>query len=413
MYRSLARIMINMKQEISKWRQCPQCFRALVLAGGALFAALCLLPSTFCASRGVYQVVEIKPHIFIWIPEDVIDLEGNLDFARAGNAGFVLSPTAALVVNTTNSPFHARDLAYEIQERGEVPVKYVINTGPEGDEALGNEVFADRQALILSTPLAQAALERYKQDLPRFVASDWQLRGRMRGIHPTPARETFAGQMTIELSGGTANSGTPSGGLPNPPVNSLKSGTGPLPSGGAAGSPGVGSSQTASVSAAAPDPVQAPQEVRLISLHAGRASGDAAVYLPQSKVLFLGDLFENGFYPRLKSEFESRDAQEWITILKNVETWDVDYYVPGHGQPAGKKEVAQFRHFLEWLVGETETRIKEGKSWEQIRDQMLPAMRAYHFRAPERATPALEAIYEQLAPSKPPVETTESGQPGR
>ena len=402
-----------MEQPISIWRQYPKSFRVVSIAEGTLLAILWLLPSAFCASRGVYQVVEIKPHVFVWIPEDVIDLEGNVDFARAGNAGFVLSPNAALVINTTNSPFHARDLAYEIQERGEVPVKYVINTGPEGDEALGNEVFADRQALILSTPLAQAVLERYKQDLPGFIASDWQLRGRMRGIHPTPARETFAGEMTIELTSGAVNTGTPAEGLPNPPVNSLKSGTGPGASGRAPEPPGLGNSQTASVPALPADSIQASQEVRLISLRAGRASGDAAVYLPQSRVLFLGDLFENGFYPRLKSEFESRDARAWIEVLKGVEAWDVDYYVPGHGQPAGKKELAQFRHFLEWLVSETETRIKEGKSWEQIRDKMLPAIRAYRFRAPERATPVLEAVYEQLAPSKPPAESSTSGQPGR
>lgn len=401
-----------MREPITPSRWQPGTPWIFVLGCLSFLAADCLLPAAHGASRGLYQVLEIKPQVFVWIPDDVIDLDGDADFARAGNAGFILSPGAVVVINTTNSPFHARDLAYEIQERSEAPVKYVIDTGPEGDEALGNEAFSDPQVVILSTPFAQAAMERYRRDLPHLMAGDWQLRARMRGVHPTPAHETFSGEMRIELGSSAANPDTQAERLPDQsssPISSLKSGPAPLRS---SLPPDSENSQQAQISGVPAAPARPGQTIHLISLPAGAASGDAAVYLPQARVLFLGDLFENGFYPRLKSQFESRDARQWIEILKRVEAWDVDIYVPGHGQPAGKKEVAQFRQFLEWLVNETQTRIQEGKSWEQIRDQVLPGIRAYRWRAPELAAPALEAVYGQLAPAKPSPAPA-PGQPGQ
>ncbi len=282
----------------------------------------------------------MKPGVFVWIPEDIIDQDGDARFNRAGNAGFIITSEGVLVVNTTNSPFHARELLYEIRRRTELPVKYVVNTGPEADQMLGNEVFFDLQATIISTPAAQAEVRAYRRDLERDLeGDDLKLQARMRGIHPTASTQTFDRETTLRLGD---------------------------------------------------------KNVRLVTFPGTASAGDAAVYLPGPKVLFLGDLYANAYFPSIGS----RALGSWIQTLRQVEAWDADVFVPGHGLPSAKKEVADFRLFLEWLLGEVRTRVQEGKTLQQVKGELLP-FASYHWQAPEVGPRAVEAVYEQLTAESP------------
>jgi cyclase len=316
---------------------------------GAL-TAYCLVLTAYClfAAGSRYAVVEVKPHVFVWVPEDIIEQDGDLRFSRAGNAGFILTSSGVVVVNTTNSPFHARELLYEIRRRTDQSVWYVINTGSEADQMLGNEVFVDQQATILSTPATQSEIRKYQQDLIRDERGDLKLQARMRGIHPTVPTRTFDHDTTMQVGD---------------------------------------------------------QEIRLLALPGAGSKGDAAVLLPKAKVLFLGDLYENLYFPQIGS----RDVRSWIETLRQVEGWDVEIYVPGHGDPSGKRELVEFRRFLEWLMAEVKTRIQEGRTLEQVKSELLPF--AYHWHAPELGPRAVEAVYRQLGPppQKPAPQQGQSG----
>ena len=308
-----------------------------------LLSAFCLLPPAYClaAARGLYEIREIKPGIFIWVPDAVLDQDGDPQFTRAGTAGFLITPEGVVVVNSTNTPSHARELLYEIRKRTDLPVRYVINTDSHPDLMLGNEVFVDQQAIIVATSAAAAEMRGYARGLVQRLREDenWRLQARMRGIHPTMPGQTFDHEMTIRLGG---------------------------------------------------------QEIRLFSMPGVHSAGDAIVYLPAAKVLFLGHLFENGFFPRLASS----DVRQWIETLRQLESWDVDTYVPGHGPPADKKQLAEFRGFLEWLVTEIETRIQAGKSLEDIKREVNP-FEAFHWSARDLVPQAIEGVYRQLEQAQP------------
>ncbi len=304
--------------------------------------AYCLLHSAYFifAGTGLYQVREIKPKVYLWMPDDVIDQESDPQFPRAGNAGFVVTSEGVVVVDTANSPFHARELLYEIRQHTDQPVRYVLNTSAAGDHALGNEVFVDQQSIIVSAAAAQARLQEYKQALEhRFRDEDgWRLQARLRGFHVTPATQTFQDELTLRLGG---------------------------------------------------------EDFRLSTL---LDRGDAAVEIPSAKVLFLGPLFENKFFPRIGG----RDVRRWIAALREVESWDVDIYVPGHGAAGGKAEVAAFRGFLEWLVAQVETRAKAGKSLAEVSDELvLP--QTFHYNAPDLASSAVADVYRQLTSASHPA----------
>lgn len=330
-------------QRVFPFRQLYSALRSLTPDTRHLAPAFCLLLAAFplFAARGLYEVREVKPNIFVWVADDVLDPEGDPQFNRAGNAGFIITTEDVAVVNTTNTPFHGRELLYEIRRRTALPVRYVINTDSQGDHTLGNEVFVDQQATIISTSVAQAEMRQYQQELARRLNEDesWRLQARMRGIHPTAASQTFEAEMSFRLGG---------------------------------------------------------QEIKLMSLSGGHSAGDAGVYLPGARVLFLGHLFENGYFPRLAAS----DVRRWIEILREVEAWDVETYVPAHGPPGDKKQLAAFRQFLEWLVTEVQTRLQQGKSLNEVRRELNPA-EIYHWRARDLAPRAVEAVYRQLEGTQP------------
>jgi hypothetical protein len=74
----------------------------------------------------------------------------------------------------------------------------------------------------------------------------------------------------------------------------------------------------------------------------------------------------------------------------------VEVYVPGHGAPGGKKELAEFRQFLEWFGKEVETRFQEGKSLSEVKREIGPLLEKYKWHAPELVSEALEAVYRQM-----------------
>ena len=307
-----------------------------------LLSADCLLPTAYSLppARGLYEVREVKPHVFVWVPEDVLDQDGDPQFNRAGTVGFIITAEGVVVVNSSNTPFHARELLYEIRQRTDLPVRYVINTDAHADQTLGNEVFVDQQAIIVSTSIAANQMRQYRRDLAQRLREDqnWRLQSRMRGIHPTMPGQTFDHEMTIRLGG---------------------------------------------------------QEIKLLSMPGAHSAGDAVVYLPAAKVLFLGHLFENGLFPRLAGSA----VRGWVETLRQLEAWDVDTYIPGHGPPGDKKQLAEFRGFLEWLIAEIETRLQAGKSLEDVKRELNP-LETFHWSARELAPHAIEEVYKQLEPAR-------------
>jgi len=309
-----------------------------------LLIAFCLLPSAYCLATGwLYKILEVKPNVFVWVSDDVLDLDGDPQFERAGTAGFIVTTEGVVVVNTTNTPFHAREVLYEIRHHSDLPVRYAIDTSSSGDQILGNEVFTELEATLISSAKTQEGIRQYRQLLARRVADDegnGKLRTRMRGFHITVPTQTFSSEMTLRLGG---------------------------------------------------------QEIKLLSLLRNGSGDDAAVYLPAAKVLFLGDLFQNTYFPRI----DSRNIHDWIGTLRQVEGWDVDVYVPGHGEPGGKKELTVFRQFLEWLGKEVETRFKEGESISQVKQEMDSQVETYRWHAPELVSEEVEALYRQLGKTPP------------
>jgi glyoxylase-like metal-dependent hydrolase (beta-lactamase superfamily II) len=80
--------------------------------------------------------------------------------------------------------------------------------------------------------------------------------------------------------------------------------------------------------------------------------GDVVAYLPQHKIVFLGDV---GFFwvaPYANNSYITK----WIDVCNAILGWDADVLVPGHGPIAGKKELAEMRDYFQVLGVEARKR---------------------------------------------------------
>ena len=310
----------------------------------ALFLAL-LLSHPLFAAEGDYQVQQLKPNVFAWIPDDVVDLEGDPQYSRAATVGFVTTPQGVVVIGASNNPLHAREVLFEIRQRTDAPVIAVIDLDADGDQVLGNEVFAEQRAQIIATANAAIQMHAYEGQLSARSVHEPELRAHLRGVHFTLPTQTFDREMAIK------------------PGN---------------------------------------VDIRIIEENAGvseKAGGDAVVFLPQAKIVFLGDLFDHGYVPSM----DSRDIRRWITTLGQLETWEADTFVPAHGLPGTRQDVESFRRFLQWIVSEVQARIQEGKSLRQVKQDLLTSSQ-FRLHAWENVPQTLAVVYQQLlhAPASEP-----------
>lgn len=89
-------------------------------------------------------------------------------------------------------------------------------------------------------------------------------------------------------------------------------------------------------------------------MNLGRAhtGGDLVVYLPQSKIMFMSEVYLRGVFPAMRSAYPS----EWVETIKKAQAMDVSLYIPGHGfidDPATmKRDLEESRKALVAVIAE-------------------------------------------------------------
>jgi glyoxylase-like metal-dependent hydrolase (beta-lactamase superfamily II) len=103
-------------------------------------------------------------------------------------------------------------------------------------------------------------------------------------------------------------------------------------------------------------------ETRIEILNLGRAhtGGDLSVYLPGDRVLFMSEAYLHWIFPAMRSAYPT----EWVQTLKNAESMDAAWYVPGHGfvddARTLKADLPAYRRALELVIAEA-TRLHDAK----------------------------------------------------
>jgi cyclase len=135
----------------------------------------------------------------------------------------------------------------------------------------------------------------------------------------------------------------------------------------------------------------------------GHSTGDLTVYIPQKRVMLMGDLLDTEIHP---GQGESAgvffsNVRGWIRILDNVmaRNLPVDTYVPGHGPVhtgRGVKDLEEQKRYFVVMRDEVAKMVNTGKSLEHIEKEFKVPQEFAHYKRPERLKQFFRLFYYQL-----------------
>ncbi|HXV64810.1 MAG TPA: MBL fold metallo-hydrolase [Vicinamibacteria bacterium] len=101
-------------------------------------------------------------------------------------------------------------------------------------------------------------------------------------------------------------------------------------------------------------------EIQILNLGRAHTGGDLVVYLPESRVLFMSEIYLRGVFPAMRSAYPS----EWVRTIEKAQALDVSIYVPGHGfidEPATmKSDLEASRKALAAVIAEAKRLYEAG-----------------------------------------------------
>lgn len=234
------------------------------------------------------QALEAAPGC--WYVEGLSALGSPANQNFISNAGFIVTSTSVVVVDALGSPALAERLLAEIARVTDKPVSHVIVTHYHADHVYGLQVFADRGIPILAHQAGREYLHadtaRLRLQASREELAPW-INDKTRLV---PATQWVDGRQ--ELTVGDTQ-------LVLQPVG----------------------------------PAHTPE--------------DLAVYLPQRKVLYAGDLVFRSRIPFVGQA----DSRSWILSLDKLLAFDTRVIVPGHGPVStqARQDMQLTRDYLVYL----------------------------------------------------------------
>ena len=232
--------------------------------------------------------VEVAPHTYFvqGLPE--MGSPANQNFIS--NAGFVIGPKGVVVIDALGSPAIASRLIEQIRRRTDKPITHVILTHYHADHIYGLQSFKEAGAQIIAQEHAReylnsdAAAQRLATS--RVEIAPW-IDDKTRLV---PADIWISADADLEL-----------GGL----------------------------------------------QVQIRQMGPAHTSDDLAIFFPELRVLFAGDLVFRGRIPYVGNA----DSRGWIAALDQLLALDAAVVIPGHGaystQP--REDILFTRDYLRYL----------------------------------------------------------------
>jgi cyclase len=135
----------------------------------------------------------------------------------------------------------------------------------------------------------------------------------------------------------------------------------------------------------------------------GHSTGDLTVYIPQRRVMLMGDLLDTEIHPGQgeSGEIFYSNVEGWIKILDNImqRNLPVDTYIPGHGPvhiARGVKDLEEQKRYFVVMRDEVAKMVKAGKNLEQIEKEFKVPQEFAHYKRPERLSQFYKLFYYQL-----------------
>ena len=226
------------------------------------------------------------------------------------NAGVVIGDDAVMVIDARATPVAAQELVAHIRKVTDKPVKYVLLTHYHAVRVMGASGYGAEQ-IIASKGTWELIKERGKQDFESEVQRFPRL---FKAVETVPGLTwptmVFDRELTLFLG---------------------------------------------------------KKEIQIKHIGKGHTRGDTIAWLPKEKVLFSGDLVEEGTTPYCGDSYLS----EWPETLEKLRAFAAEKLVPGRGAALMSKEavdrsIGATAQFLRDMRSEVEAGVKAGKGLREV-----------------------------------------------
>jgi glyoxylase-like metal-dependent hydrolase (beta-lactamase superfamily II) len=300
-------------------------------------ASLVLL--TFSSEKGQAAQEGAKPPPPAVMKQIAPDLYFHFDY-DSSNSIIWVTEEGVLVIDTRQHPRGAKELVEKIRKITDKPIRWAVVTQAHGDHYLGNQVFKELGATIVSQSDAAQVMEKYfDKDVAR--------RGAFFKRHSFDPSEikmilpdvTFETKMNIHMGGKVA---------------------------------------------------------QLIYLGPAQDPGASFIYFPHAKALATGGNFGRQSWA---NPMFTPSVDGWIAVLRKTLEMDVDVYLPGHGDVGTKKDVQEAIGFLTDLQAAVKDAIAKGMSREDAA-KTLQFPKYKDWRNAGNAPANITAMYHLLTTGK-------------
>jgi len=267
------------------------------------------------------------------------DLYFHFDY-DSSNSIIWTTDEGVLVIDTRQHPRGAQELVDKIRKITDKPIRWAVVTQAHGDHYLGNQVFKEQGATIVSQSDAARVMEKYfDKDVARREAFFKRHRFDPGEIRMTLPDVTFESRMNIHMAGKVA---------------------------------------------------------QLIYLGPAQDPGASFIYFPHAKVLATGGNFARQSWA---NPMFTPSMDGWIAVLRRTLEMDVDVFLPGHGDVGTKKDVRETIGFLTELQAGVRDAIAKGMSREEAATTLqFPKYRDW--RNAGNAPRSITALYHLLTTGK-------------
>lgn len=105
---------------------------------------------------------------------------------------------------------------------------------------------------------------------------------------------------------------------------------------------------------------------------------DCIVWVPQDRVLLVGDIFGWGLIP-LTRNVRSDSFAHLVEVYQRLADYQPEHVIPGHGPLCGRAELQRFVEYLHWLKNECLQAAAENLSDEQAAERIPPPADMAHW----------------------------------
>ena len=253
-------------------------------------------------------LVELADRTYAWLQPN-----GGLG---ESNAGLIVGEGESLLVDTLWDERLTRvllDAVAPVTAEAGAPITRLLNTHGDGDHWYGNGLLDDDVEIIAT----ERAIEQMRAEPPAMLTR----------LAPLGAAAGIAGRIPL-LPGAASMRGLA---LFNAALGQYEFG-------------GISPRVPGSPFTGALGLEVGGRRVELIEVGPAHTPGDAIVWVPDTRVVFAGDILFNGVTPITWAGA----VDNWLAALDRIELLDPDVVVGGHGPPGGLTEIQMLRAY--WLA---------------------------------------------------------------